>query len=106
MAGPNQQTIRGVGSNNIVAIDAGVLGGNRAGLCGKKAIITYNGKQVAAPDGGDFFVWDACAACVGGGKIDFSVSGIKSANPNACTLGVVPGVSWQVVDTQVRPFVA
>lgn len=104
--GPNQKTLRQGNSDNVVAIDMNVLKVNRAGLCGKKIIVTHNGAPVSAPDGGDFYVWDGCAACVGGGRIDFSVSGLRNADPNACNLGVVPGVSWQVVDVQSRPFVA
>lgn len=105
-AGPNQQTLRQVGSNNVIAIDANVISPNRAGFCGKKILVFKDGKPVAAPDGGDFFVWDGCGACVNGQRLDFSVSGILNVSPDGCNLGVVPGVSWQVVDTQVRPFVA
>ncbi len=94
-----------VGTDNIVAIDANVLSANRAGLCGKKVLVFKDGAPVAAPDGGDFFVWDGCAACVGGGRIDLSVSGAQQVDPAACQLGVVPGVSFQVVDEQVKPFV-
>ena len=65
-----------------------------------------SGQQVAAPDGGNFFVWDGCAACVGGGKIDFSVSGARNIDANACTLGLIPGVGFKVVDEQVQPFIA
>jgi hypothetical protein len=64
------------------------------------------GLQVNAPDGGEFFVWDGCAACVGGVRIDFSVSGARNVEADACTVGVVPGVSWSVSSTQVKNFVA
>jgi hypothetical protein len=104
--GPNQQTLRQGNTDNVVAIDMNLLKANRAQLCGKQIIVSYNGAPVSAPDGGDFYVWDGCAACVGGGRIDFSVSGLENVDPNACELGVVPGVSWQVVDVQSRPFVA
>ena len=103
--GANQLTIAQVNSNNIIAIDNSVLSSNRAKYCGKKVVVTYNGRQIAAPDGGDFFVWDGCAACVGGGRIDFSVSGLRNVNSNGCTLGVVPGVSFSVVDQVVKTFV-
>jgi hypothetical protein len=62
--------------------------------------------QVTPPDEGDFFVWDGCAACVGGVRIDFSVSGARDVNPDVCQKGVVPGISWEVSDTQVQNFVA
>ncbi len=70
-----------------------------------QVVVTYNGRQVQAPDDGDFFVWDGCEACAGGGRIDFSVSGLTAVNSQACTLGVVPGVSYQVLDVQVKAFV-
>jgi hypothetical protein len=88
-----------------VAIDMNVLAANRAGLCGKKVLVYKNGVQVAAPDGGDFFVWDGCQACIGGGKIDFLVSAARKLDGSACTLGLVPGVSYKVVNTQVKAFV-
>lgn len=70
-------------------------------------MVTANGVPVAAPDGGDFFVWDGCERCSGAGNtfIDFSVSGLRNANSNACTLGVVPGLAYTIYDTQVKAFV-
>lgn len=73
-AGPYQQTVAQVGCNNVVVIYNALLKANRARLCGKKVLVYKNGKQVSTPDGDDFFVWDGCAACAGGVKIDFSVS--------------------------------
>lgn len=108
--GPNQQTMQQIGSNNIVAI--GQLAYNapesvRQQFCGKKVSVFYNGQQVAAPDGGDFFVWDGCQACAdtNEGRLDFSVSGLRDVNPNACNLGVVPGITWQIEDVQIKQFV-
>lgn len=103
--GPNQLTLRQLNSNNVIAIDNNLLGSNRAKYCGKKVIVTYNGQQITAPDGGDFFVWDGCAACIGGTIIDFSLSGLQRVTANACTVGKVPGVSFRVVDVVVRQFV-
>jgi hypothetical protein len=100
------KTIRQYNTDNIVAIDNTVLTADtRAQLCGKKVLVFKDGQQVAAPDGGDFFVWDGCEACRGGGRIDFSATGARMVDGDACSLGVVPGVSFQVVDEQVLPFV-
>jgi hypothetical protein len=104
--GPYQQTLRQIGTNNIVAIDNNVLSSDRAKYCGKRINIFHNGQPVTAPDGGPFFVWDGCAACAGGVRIDLSVNGLKNVDPNACNLGVVPGVTWQVIDSSVKAFVA
>ena len=103
--GPDQQTLRQINSNNVVAIDMNFLGADRAALCGKEVTVTYNGEKVTPPDGGSFFVWDGCAACVGGGRLDFSVSGARQVQKDACWVGVVPGISWSVSHKQVKKFV-
>jgi hypothetical protein len=62
-----------------------------------------NGVEVS---GGPFFVFDGCQACVGGSRIDFSLTALDAIdNGNACRDGVVPGISWSVVDQQIIPFV-
>lgn len=100
------QTLAQLGSNNVIAIDNNVLQSNRARYCGKLVrVYRPDGSQVSAPDGGNFFVWDGCAACIGGGRIDFSVSGARNVNANACNLGVIPGVRFEVVDQVVKTFV-
>lgn len=104
--GPDQQTIRQIGSNNIVAIDSNLLGGDRAKYCGKEIQIFHNGSPVASPDGQPYFVWDGCDACQGGSRIDLSVNGLRLVDSNACDLGVVPGVTWQVTDRVIKTFVA
>jgi hypothetical protein len=97
------KTLQQYGTNNIVAIDNNVLQANRAGLCGKQIHVYKNGKEVA---GGPFVVFDGCQACIGGGRIDFSLSALNSIdNGNACNDGVVPGISWSVTNNQIIPFV-
>ncbi|KAJ3093362.1 hypothetical protein HK100_006650 [Physocladia obscura] len=87
--------------NYIVALALDEMEANKAGLCGKQVIVSYNGNVVP----GNFVVWDACQACTGGVRLDFSVTALLSINSNACELGVVPGVSWEVTTTQVIPYV-
>jgi hypothetical protein len=99
------KTIRQYGTNNIIAMDSSLIGSNRAKYCGKQVVVKRNGVCVAAPDGGDFFIWDGCDACVGGVRLDFSVSGARAVDSNACIKGVIPGVSWEVTDKQVVAFV-
>ena len=100
------QTIEQYGSNNIIAIDNTLLNGEgRTKFCGKKVIVEKDGVRVSAPDGGDFFVWDGCQACIGGGKIDFSVSGARQIDANACMRGVIPGVKYTIYGEQVKPFI-
>jgi hypothetical protein len=90
----------------MVAIDNTLLTpGNRANLSGKQNQKFFmNGVVVS---GGPFFVFDGCQACVGGGKIDFSLSVLdRIDNGNACFNGVVPDISSEVIDNQTIPFVA
>ncbi|KAI8828229.1 hypothetical protein BJ741DRAFT_627107 [Chytriomyces cf. hyalinus JEL632] len=89
-------------NNNIVALALDQMNANKAGLCGKRVIVKYNGRVVDAT----FVVWDSCAACTGGVKLDFSVSALSAIEPAACTLGNVGGIEWEVVDEQVIPYVA
>ncbi|GIL78135.1 hypothetical protein Vretifemale_7564 [Volvox reticuliferus] len=104
-SGATYKTLAQLGTNNVIAIDINVLTANRARLCGKKVLVYKNGNPVSPPDGGSFFVWDGCQACIGGGRLDFSLSGLQNAASNACTLGVVPGISWKVVDEVVQKFI-
>jgi hypothetical protein len=104
--GPNQQTLAQLNSNNVVAINANLIGADRAKFCGKRIRVFKNGVEVAAPDGGNFFVWDGCAACASNSIIDFSFSGLRQISSDACNQGVVPGITWTVVDEVVRTFVA
>ena len=103
--GPNQKTLRQTGSNSAIAINANLVAGNRAKYCGKKIRVHHNGKEVHAPGGGDFFVWDGCAACQQDTIIDFSASGLRMLDRDACNKGVIQGVSWVVTDEQVHKFV-
>lgn len=110
--GPNQLHMNQRATNNIIAI--GQLANHpspatRTQFCGKQVLITYKGQRVAAPDGGDWFIWDGCLDCannVDGGRIDFSVSGLRQMDSSACSNGKVAGVSYQITTKQVLAFVA
>ncbi|KAI9349510.1 hypothetical protein BDR26DRAFT_915248 [Obelidium mucronatum] len=86
--------------NFIVALALDQMNANKANLCGKRVIVKYNGIEVS----GSFVVWDSCAACTGGVRLDFSLSALLAINPDACFKGVVPGISWEVTDEQVIPY--
>jgi hypothetical protein len=98
----NPQTLRKYNTNNLVAIARNLF--DTYQLCGKKVLVYRNGVPVTAPDGGSFFVGDACEACNSDGHIDFSVSGILNVDGNACTLGKVPGVSFKILNEQIFDF--
>ncbi|KAJ3083333.1 hypothetical protein HK100_009471 [Physocladia obscura] len=95
------QTLVERDNNYIVALAVDEMNANKANLCGKKVIVTYAGNVVP----GEFVVWDACVACTGGVRLDFSLSALLEIEPDTCQLGVIPGIKWEVTDTQVIPFV-
>ena len=89
----------------MIAINSNLVASDRAKYCGKKIQVFHNGDEVGAPDGGDWFVWDGCAACQQDTIIDFSASGLRMLDSDACDKGVIQGVSWVVTDEQVHDFV-
>ncbi|KAI8618205.1 hypothetical protein BC830DRAFT_1216788 [Chytriomyces sp. MP71] len=99
---PPYRTLAEHQDNFIVALALDQMNANKAVLCGKRVKIYRNGQPVL----GNFVVWDSCAACTGGVRLDFSVSALMSIDSRACELGVVPNISWEVVDEQVIPYVA
>ncbi|KAJ3060577.1 hypothetical protein HDU98_003476 [Podochytrium sp. JEL0797] len=96
------QTLLDRGNNYMVALNVDDMNANKAGLCGKQVIIKYNG--VVQP--GNFVVWDSCPACAGGVRLDFSLGALQQIAPDVCTTGIVPGITWEVTDVQVIPYVA
>ena len=94
------KTLKQHGTNYIVAIDDGLLSSDKAKYCGKRIKVTKGGEEVA----GTFYVWDGCAACAGGARLDLSVTAINQADPNACTLGLID-ISWEILNEQVVPYV-
>ncbi|KAJ3139378.1 hypothetical protein HK100_011715 [Physocladia obscura] len=99
---PPYETLLERDNNYIVALAVDQMNGNKEKLCGKRVIISYNGQVVE----GNFVVWDSCVACAGGVRLDFSLSALETIDSQACTLGVVPGINWEVTDEQVIPYVA
>lgn len=101
--GPNQQTLKQRGDNNLLAIDNALLAqpGGRSKFCGKRVVVRYNGVLVNET----FAVWDGCAACANGARLDFSMPALRNIDPNACQLGLLPKISWNVVDESVITFV-
>lgn len=98
------KTLQEYNTNNIVAIDRTLLSTEegREKYCGKEIKVYKDGKQMKGP----FVVFDGCEACEGGGRIDFSLSALDDINDGeACDDGVVPDISWDVVDNQLIEFV-
>jgi hypothetical protein len=101
--GPNQIPLKDHSSNNLIAIDNTLLQepGGREKFCGKRVIVRYNGVLINQV----FVVWDGCTACLDGARLDFSRSALVDIDPEACNLGLLQGISWNVIDEQVMEFV-
>ncbi|KAJ3067783.1 hypothetical protein HDU98_009021 [Podochytrium sp. JEL0797] len=95
------QTLLSRGDNYMVALALDEMNANKAGLCGKQVIVKHNG--VVQP--GNFVVWDSCPACTGGVRLDFSLGALQAIAPDVCTTGIVSGITWEVTDVQVIPYV-
>jgi len=100
------KTVQQYNTNNLVAIDRTLLSTEegRKKYCGKEIKVKKDGKDVP---GGPYFVFDGCEACEGGRRIDFSLSALDAiSGGTACNDGVIPGITWNVVDNQIQQFVA
>jgi hypothetical protein len=105
--GPSRgTTLRQLRSNNVVAIKTKLLNkkSDRARLCGKKVNLYYRGAPMAAPDGGDFFVWDGCPQCNSSPGVGVSVTTLLLLNATSCDMGALKCITWEVVDEQVMPY--
>lgn len=97
------KTLKQRGTNNIVAMSNTILGANKAKYCGKKVVVTWEGK---VRDDLDLFIWDGCEACNANDGLDFS-STIFGTITNDCAAGRIPDkMSWEIVDDTVLPYVA
>ncbi len=76
-----------------------------------QVIVNVNGRPVRAPDGGSFFVFDGCDECFSkynDHNLDFSLPGLGQVAGNdteACRIGVVPHVGFDITDRQIMAFV-
>lgn len=101
-----------VNSNYVVAMNHSQLVSDMTKFCGKRIIVTINGRQSDLP----LFVGDGCQRCAGGSSsdsiwdpvqapgLDFSYSALKELYGDAaCTDGHVP-ISWEIVDDTIYDF--
>lgn len=101
-----------VNSNYVVAMNHSQLVSGMTKFCGKRVIVTINGRQSDLP----LFVGDGCQRCAGGSSsnniwdpvqapgLDFSYSTLKELYGDAaCTDGHVP-ISWEIVDDTIYHF--
>jgi len=100
---PNPKRLIQYGTNNIVAIPNQLLRPNIRKFCGKRVIVSVNGKERSDLR---LVVWDGCEACNGNGGLDFSSTIFaKLFGQNRCAAGRIKGeITYKIVDEQVIPF--
>lgn len=88
-------------SNYLVAMNETELNGNLKKYCGKRVIVTYNGKKSNIP----FFIGDGCAACAREPLLDFSFSGLAelSTRSEVWEKGRI-NIGWQIVNEDIYQF--
>jgi len=100
---PSPKRLIQYGTNNIVAMPNGILRNNLKKFCGKRVIVSVNGKERSDLK---LVIWDGCQACNGNGGLDFSSTVFaKLFGQNKCGAGRIKGaISYKIVDEQVIPF--
>ncbi|KAL7940649.1 hypothetical protein V8C42DRAFT_336962 [Trichoderma barbatum] len=100
-----------INSNNLIAMNHTLLSKNLAKYCGKRVIVSVNGKASSTP----FFIGDGCERCGTGSAtngqwnpngapgLDFSFTQLSALNSNACFAGHID-LSWQILDETLYNF--
>lgn len=102
-----------INSNNIVAMNNTELRGDLAQYCGKRVVVTVDGKQSDLP----LFIGDGCQRCGSGDSnaktwnaegapgLDFSYSVLNelAGGSGACDAGHID-ISWEIVDETLHQF--
>jgi len=99
------KTLKQRGTNNIVAMPSSILAANPSKYCGKKVVVTWEGKK---RDDLPLFIWDGCEKCNENDGLDFSstVFGDIAGTAN-CGAGRIPNkMTWEIVDETLLPYVA
>ncbi|ORX38081.1 hypothetical protein BD324DRAFT_421166 [Kockovaella imperatae] len=92
-----------IGSNSIVAFNQDLVWANRAKWCGKQVqIFDASGKEIHGPDG-PFYIWDSCENCAKDDHIDLSAEA-WSALGGECTVNNPSGISYKVLDTNIKQW--
>ena len=99
------RTLNDIGSDNLVAMSNAPLktADGRAKYCGKRVIVTVNGKKSNIP----FFIGDGCERCAHGSDtvwnptgaqgLDFSYSQLTALSNEACAKGHID-IQYEIVD--------
>lgn len=105
------KSLNDVNSNNLVAMSNLPLktAEGRAKYCGKRVIVTVNGKKSDIP----FFIGDGCERCAhgsdsvwnanGAAGLDFSYSALSQLSPLACQNGHID-ISYEIVNETLYNF--
>ena len=100
---PTPRTLGSYNTNNIVALPNQILNGNLSKYCGKKVVVTIDGKE---RDDLNLYIWDGCEACNANNGLDFSSTIFGDLfGEGRCGEGRIEGeLSWKIVDEQVEPY--
>lgn len=102
------RTLNDINSNNLVAMANTALktADGRNKYCGKRVIVTVNGKKSNIP----FFIGDGCERCAhgsdstwnpnGAAGLDFSYSQLAALSSEACAKGHI-SISYEIVDEKL-----
>lgn len=105
------KTLNDVNNNNLIAMSNLPLKTpeGRAKYCGKRVIVTVNGKKSNRP----FFIGDGCERCAhgtdsqwnpnGAAGLDFSYSALSELSPDACQKGHID-ISYEIVNETLYTF--
>lgn len=87
-------------TNYVVAMSNSELGADPSKYCGKKVVVTVNGKKSDMP----LFIGDGCERCNGEPGLDFSYSVLnKLTGDEACDNGKTD-ISWEILDDTIYDF--
>ncbi|CAG8976324.1 hypothetical protein HYALB_00005731 [Hymenoscyphus albidus] len=94
------KTLAQRGTNNIVAMPQNLITGNASKYCGKKVVVTWEGKKRTDLE---LFIWDSCASCTGDEGLDFSSTIFAQlAGEKNCAQGRIENkMTWEIVDETV-----
>lgn len=100
-----------INSDYLVAMNHTQLASDLGRWCGKRVIVSVNGKPSDMP----FFIGDGCGRCsrdltegdewnsAGAPGLDFSFAALNKFNSEACEKGHID-ISWDIVDEQIYDF--
>ena len=93
-------TLNEMDTQNVVAMSNADLGADPSKYCGKKVVVTVDGKKSDMP----LFIGDGCERCNSEPGLDFSYSVLNQlTGGDACNMGKAQ-ISWEILDETIYNF--